>query len=127
VIRENNKLKLTQPVLIQSFVDEFEIEEETSAETPSAPGTVLTPVQNKIDAVRTDLILLISYTTGHLQLLRSIMGGSIALLSLIILFLKIMTIIYYFIFLVPQDIPLHSLTFLFCMIPYPSCSILYFQ
>jgi len=55
VIRENKKLKLIQPVLIHSFVDEFEIEEETSAETAGAPGAVLTPVQNEIDAVRTEV------------------------------------------------------------------------
>ena len=55
VIRENNKLKLTQPVLIQSFADEFEIEEEISAETPGAPGAVLTPVENEIDAVKTEI------------------------------------------------------------------------
>ena len=55
VIRENNKLKLTQPVLIQSFADEFEIEEKISAETPGAPGAVLTPVENEIDAVKTEI------------------------------------------------------------------------
>ena len=39
-------------MLIQSFADEFEGEEEISAETPGAPGAVLTPVQNEIDAVK---------------------------------------------------------------------------
>jgi len=55
VIRENNKLKLTQPVLIQSFADKFEIEEEISAETPGAPGAVLPPVENEVDAVKTEI------------------------------------------------------------------------
>ena len=52
VIRE---LKLTQPVLIQSFADKFEIEEEISVETPGAPGAVLTPVENQIDAIKTEI------------------------------------------------------------------------
>jgi len=51
VIRENNELKLTQPV----FANEFEIEEEISAETRCAPGAVLTPVENERDAVKTEI------------------------------------------------------------------------
>jgi len=42
-------------VLIQSFEDEFEIEEEISAETFGAPGVVLTPVRNERDAVKTEM------------------------------------------------------------------------
>ncbi len=40
-------LKMTQPVLIQSFRDKFEIENIDTYETPGAPGNkVLTPVEN---------------------------------------------------------------------------------
>ena len=41
VTRENNKLKLTQPV--------------NSADTPGAPRVVLTPVRNERDAVKTEI------------------------------------------------------------------------
>ena len=49
--RSNESLKMTQPVLIQSFRDEFEIENLDTYETPGAPGKVLTPVENDGEAV----------------------------------------------------------------------------
>ena len=56
LIRKNNQLKLTQPVFIQSFTDEFEIEEEISKHlVPPEPGAVLTPVENEKDAVITEI------------------------------------------------------------------------
>lgn len=51
VDRDGNELKMTQPVLIRSFEDEFDLGNVKSAETPGAPGSVLTPVIDDEDAV----------------------------------------------------------------------------
>lgn len=39
--REVGKLRITQPVLMQSFVDEFNLQEGLVAVTPALPGLVL--------------------------------------------------------------------------------------
>ena len=44
-------MKLTQPVMIQSFQDEFELPEGKSSNTPAIPGTVMSEgeVINQVD------------------------------------------------------------------------------
>jgi len=39
--KNNNKLKLTQPVLLQSFKDEFDLGNKMPAMTPAEPGQIL--------------------------------------------------------------------------------------
>ena len=42
----NNSVKFTQPVMIQSFKDEFETQENKNYATPAEPGSTLRRVQN---------------------------------------------------------------------------------
>ena len=49
--REEGELRISQPVMLQSFEDEFDIKSVKHAETPASPGTVLTPVNNDGEAV----------------------------------------------------------------------------
>lgn len=51
VDRSDGSFKLTQPVMIQSFGDEFEIGDVRATETPGAPGTILMPVDDDSAAV----------------------------------------------------------------------------
>jgi hypothetical protein len=39
--RANGTMKLTQPVMVQSFVDEFDLPSGAAPNTPAIPGTVL--------------------------------------------------------------------------------------
>jgi hypothetical protein len=39
--REDRSMKITQPVLLQSYKDEFELPEGTDPKTPAAPGSML--------------------------------------------------------------------------------------
>jgi hypothetical protein len=48
VEQKNGNLKLTQPVLMQSFVDEFKFERDYKVKNPAVPGTVLQPTENKL-------------------------------------------------------------------------------
>jgi Reverse transcriptase (RNA-dependent DNA polymerase) len=48
VDRKNGAIKLTQPVLLQSLVDEFKIEHDLKVKNPAVPGTVLQPTENKL-------------------------------------------------------------------------------
>jgi Reverse transcriptase (RNA-dependent DNA polymerase) len=48
VDRKNGSIKLTQPVLLQSLVDEFKFERYLKVKNPAVPGTVLQPTENKL-------------------------------------------------------------------------------
>jgi hypothetical protein len=48
VERKNGALKLTQPILLQSFTDEFDIDRDLKVKNPAVPGTVLHPTENKL-------------------------------------------------------------------------------
>ncbi len=46
IVRDGRELKFTQPVLLQSYTDEFELPTREFA-TPAVPGSVRKPVENK--------------------------------------------------------------------------------
>jgi Reverse transcriptase (RNA-dependent DNA polymerase) len=48
VDRKDGRIKLTQPVLLQSFGDEFKFERDRKVKNPAVPGTVLHPTENKL-------------------------------------------------------------------------------
>jgi Reverse transcriptase (RNA-dependent DNA polymerase) len=48
VDQKNGAIKLTQPVLLQSLVDEFKFERDFKVKNPAVPGTVLQPSENKL-------------------------------------------------------------------------------
>jgi hypothetical protein len=51
-------MKLTQPVMIQSFQDEFELPEGKSSNTPAIPGTVMSEVKVRIKSmIRSNLLI----------------------------------------------------------------------
>ena len=48
ITKSGGMMKLTQPVLLQSFEDEFEFKRDTKVMNPAVPGTVLHPTESKL-------------------------------------------------------------------------------
>ena len=48
--RSNGVIKITQPVLLQSFTDEFDLVRDHKITVPGVPGTVLSASKNKLSA-----------------------------------------------------------------------------
>ena len=50
VERLDSAVKLTQPVLLQSFTDEFELQRDHKVKNPAIPGSVLHPTEGKLSS-----------------------------------------------------------------------------
>ena len=48
ITKKNGAMKLTQPVLLQSFTDEFDFKPDTKIRTPAIPGSVLQPTEGSL-------------------------------------------------------------------------------
>ncbi len=50
--RKGNSIKITQPVLVQSLEDKFELPTGTPAQTPAKPNTTMTKQEDKNELSR---------------------------------------------------------------------------